>query len=180
MSDGARGRSGLALTLAVGGGLALAGASLAAWVREVRVDDVAGVPIASETVTLGVALAPLALPLGVAAAALGVGLVLRHPALRRALGAVLVLLGAAALVAVGLGVVDGLALGEGVEAGAVLAVTAGIAVTASGVLAVRRAPPPPTLPPRYDLDADDADAEWRLASVEDEAEIRTEDEGDRP
>jgi hypothetical protein len=161
------GRTGAALALGIAAGLTLAGASLAAWVREVRTEDVAGVPIEAVEVTPGVELAPLLLPLGIAAAGLAFALALPVPFVRRALGSVLILIGGLATVLAGRGIVAALALDAGVEAGAFAAVLSSIGVAAAGLLAIRpAAPPPPRLPSRYDLDEDDADAEWDLASAE--------------
>jgi hypothetical protein len=165
-----RGRGGLALVLGVGGGLALAGASLASWARQVRTDDVAGIPVDSEVVTLGVELAPLALPAGIVAAALGFALAIRVDRVRRAVGALLVLAGGFGLVVVARGGVAAAELGA-LGSGTIVAGVSAVAVAAAGLLAIRpTAPPPPALPARYDLDADDADREWDLASVEEEDE----------
>jgi hypothetical protein len=155
--------------LGVTGGLVLAGASLAAWVQQVTVSDVAGVPIETVAVTLGVELAPLALPLGVAAAALGFALALRAPRVRRVVGAALLVLGVFALLVVGRGIVAGLALQAGIGTGAVVAALGAVAVASAGAVAIRPgAAPPPSLPARYDIDAEDDDREWHLASADDE------------
>jgi hypothetical protein len=165
-------RRGLSAALGVAGGLVLAGATMAAWVREVRVDDVGGVPIESAAVTPGVELAPFALPLGLAASVLGFALLLRSPRVRAPLGVLLLVAGLAALADVVRGILAGLTMLLGLESGAYAALAAALAVVAGGVLALLpAAPPAPALPARYDLDADEADAEWELASVEDDPEV---------
>jgi hypothetical protein len=164
---------GAAVGLGIAAGLSLAGASLAAWVRDVRVDDVAGVPIETVATTPGVEVAPLLLPVGIAAAAVAFGLAVRSRGIRSAVGAVLVLLGGLGTVLAAQGLLAALDLGGDVEPGAVAAVLAGPAIAVAGILGLRpgRARDQDAgggLPARYDLDADDADAEWDLASAEDE------------
>ncbi len=168
-----RSRAGLALILGIGGGLCLAGSTLAAWVRLVTVDEVAGVPLESQSVTLGTELAGAALPIGLAAALLAFGLVLRRPRLRRVLGAALLLLGVAGLVVVGRGIAAATAEEGDMAAAPVVAAVAAAAVTAAGVEALlrRAAQPAPALPPRYELEGDDEDEEWRIASGEDPPEV---------
>ncbi len=167
----ARGRAAAGLVLGVGGGLALAGSAVAEWVSvpadravgEVRVPDED--PVTGAEVAAG--LLPLGLVVGLAALALG-------PARgwgRRVVGALLLAGALAAGVHGGLGLAaapDG-DLGAGVGA-----LGLGVALTgAAGALALRP-DPPPDLPARYDLDADDASDEWRLASGE------APGEGDQP
>jgi hypothetical protein len=165
----ARSRSGLGLVIAMVGGLGLAGASLAGWVQRVRTDDVAGVAVETVDVTLGVALAPLALPLGIVAAVLGFGLAVRREVVRRGVAAALLLVGLAALISVGIGVLRAVGLEGEVSTGAFVAVLAALAVAGAGVLALRpSSSAPPSLSARYDLDADDEDREWDLASADDE------------
>lgn len=167
MSGG--GRAGLGLALAISGGLLLAGASMGAWARETRIDDVAGVPIESTLPTPGVELAPLTLPLGILAAALGFGLAVRVPAIRRTLGALLLLVGGLALVLAARGAVLALELGDRLEPAGGAALIAALAVAAAGLVAIR-APSTSSrgLPARYDLDVDEADREWDLASAEED------------
>lgn len=162
-----------ALVLAIVGGLGLAGASLAAWVQRVRTADVAGVPVEAVEITLGVELAPLPLPLGIIAAVLGFGLAVRRDVVRRGVGAALLLVGAAALVSVGVGIAGAVGQEGDLSTGAYTAVAMAVVVAGAGLLALRPATAaPPTLSPRYDIDADDDDTEWDMASVEDDPEDR--------
>ena len=158
----ARGRAVAGLILGVAGGLALAGAAVAEWVAVPADREVGAVTVPDEETVAGAELAPALLPLGLATGVLSLVLALAQGRARRALGAVLVL---AALAAAAHGV-NGLVGSPAGELGAGPVVLGlGVAVTAlAGMLGLRPGSPP-TLPARYDLDADDADDEWRIASA---------------
>lgn len=159
-----RARAGASVLLAAAGGLTLAGGTAATWVRSETVREVGGVAVTDVATTSGLELAPQGLALGLAAAVAGlVLLALRGPA-QVAVGVVLAVGG---LVAIGFVVAGVAAAPEGRPAGGGLAAAAGaVAVTVSGLLVLRPAPPP-RLPGRYDLDRGaEAGDDWGLASAE--------------
>lgn len=167
MSAGDTGRVGAAVLLGLVGGLLLLGGTTASWVAERSVEDVAGVPIESVGVRSGAEFAPVALPVGLAGVAVSLALALPVAGVRRLLGISLVLLGGGAAIAVVLGALRAAELGLGLEPAVVAAVAGAVAVAAAGVLSLRPAPAP-QLSARYDLDAQDPDDEWDLASAEDD------------
>ena len=77
------------------------------------------------------------------------------------------------LVVVGRGIAAATAEEGDMAAAPVVAAVAAAAVTAAGVEALlrRAAQPAPALPPRYELEGDDEDEEWRIASGEDPPEV---------
>jgi hypothetical protein len=162
MTEETQGRSTLAVLLAVAGGLVTAAGSVAPWLRFQTEREVAEVVLPEVETVEGLALAPALLPLGLAAAIAGLSLlVLRGRAQQAA--AVLVLVagvGAGVLIVAGLA---GAEAGGEIASGAVLAVLGALLLVAAGTLGMRPARPA-RLPARYDLDDDDTDDEWRLAS----------------
>jgi hypothetical protein len=160
-------RVGAAVLLGIVGGLLVLGGTTASWVAERGVEDVAGVPIESVEVRSGAEFAPVALPAGLAAVVVSLALALPVAGLRLVLGVSLVLLGGAAGVALAIGAVEAAGLGLGLEPAVIAAATGAVAVAAAGVLSLRPAPAP-RLSARYDLDAEDPDDEWDLASAEDD------------
>lgn len=167
MSDGGGGRVGAAVLLGLVGGLMLLGGTTGAWISERVVTDVAGVQIETVEVRSGAEFAAVALPLGLAAVVASLALALPSSRVRRALGIGLVLAGLVAAIAVGLGAVEAARVGLGLEAPVVAAAAGAMGVTAAGLLSLRAAAPP-RLSARYDLDAEDPDDEWDLASADDE------------
>lgn len=168
MSAAARGRIVLAVLLAVTGGLATAGGAAGVWVREEVRRDIGGVPVTEVETLGGMAVAPRLLPLGLAAALAGLGLLVARGRLQQGVAVVLLLAGVAAGALVGVGLLD--LAGEGaLGAGVAFAGLGAAGVVAAGVLGLRPARPA-TLPARYDLDADDTDDEWRIASDDEDGE----------
>jgi Tryptophan-associated transmembrane protein (Trp_oprn_chp) len=163
----------VAVLLVVLGGLALAGAGSAEWVRREQVRESGGVVIPEVSVTPGTELAGASLPLGVVASAGGMVLLGRRRWWRRVLAAGLAATGAAGLAAVAAGALAAARLpgsvtsAPAVGAGGALAVlVGGLAVLLDGQVRA------PALGPRYSVDPEDVDdaehAEWRLASQEDD------------
>lgn len=156
-------RATLALLAGIAGGLVLAGSTTADWFAQRGQRKVGGVPVPADDGVAGGELAAELLPLGLAAAAVALVLVVGRGWVRRLAGGVLVLLAAASLWPI----VQPLLAGRAGEpaAGIAVAVAGVVLIAGAGVLGLR-SQPPPRLSARYDLDADDADDEWRLASVE--------------
>jgi tryptophan-associated transmembrane protein len=155
------------LVLAVLGGLLLAGGTVASWVVAEGTRQVAEVSVPDARQTTGVAFAPLAVPVGVLAALCGLALALR--AGRRAVGAVIALLGIIGAVALAVGLIQALADAGQLTIGPAVAAAGAGGLIAAGWLAVRR-PPRPDLPSRYTVEAarQASDHEWQLASEESE------------
>jgi hypothetical protein len=167
MTGETRGRSTLAILLGAAGGLVTAGGSVAPWLRFEIEREVAEVVLPEVETIEGLALAPALLPLGIAAALTGLSMLVLRGRAQQAAGALLLLAGLAAglLIAAGLAGAD---TGGEVAAGAVFAGLGALLLLAAGALGLRPARPA-RLPDRYDLDADDADDEWRLASGDEDA-----------
>lgn len=155
------GRAALALLAGVVGGLLLAGSTAAEWFAVAESREIGGVPVPGEGGVAGGRVAAELLPLGLVAAAASLALGVLRGRLRRLAGAALLALAAASVWPVARPVVGG---APGEPAAGLGAAAAGVVLlVAAGVLALR-GDPPPRLSARYDLDADDADEEWRLAS----------------
>jgi len=158
------GRATLALVGGLTGGLLLAGSTTAEWFARGGTRDVGGVPVPDDRGLAGGELAAELLPLGLAAAAVALALGVGRGWIRRLAGGVLVLLAATSLWPVARPLLSDTAGYP--TAGIAVAIAGAVLVAAAGGLALG-SQPPPGLSARYDLDVDDADDEWRLASVED-------------
>lgn len=158
-----------AVALAAGGGLVLAGATVADWLRTPVSRTVGDVVVAEEVVTPGTELAAPLVAVGLAALLAALALMVLPSAARRGAGLLLVVLGMGGAV----GVVDGLrralVLDGAIAQGPGIAGLGALLVLGGGALVVRRPRQRPALPPRFALDdAEREDDEWRLASVEDD------------
>jgi hypothetical protein len=159
-----------AVGLTVLGGLLLAGGTSASWVRDATVRDVAGVAVAAETNVPGTRLEGWLVGAGVAAVLCGLALLLPAPRLRRALAVLTAAVGLAGLAGVTRGALRAVELPGALSSGPGIAAVGALAVLAGAVLVLRRPREHPALPPRYDLDAEDASQhEWQRASVEPDA-----------
>lgn len=158
----------LAVGLAVIGGLLLVGATSANWVVAEQVREVGGVPLAEPEGTAGVELAAQGIATGVLAALGGLGLIVARGRGRRVLGALLCLVGAAAVGAVAVGVVRAVGARGGLTAAPWIAGLGAAATLTAGVVAWRRPAPLPALGDRYSIDdSTDSDiGEWGIASDE--------------
>lgn len=161
MSGG--GRAATAMLAGIAGGLLLGASTTVDWFAADASREIGGVLVPDERGVAGGRLAGELVVVGLAAGVVALGLAVVGPRLRRVAGVVLL----------GLGVVAGGLVIRGVLAdvagapttGVALAVAGALAVAAAGALALRPAARP-GLSARYDLDADDADDEWHLASVD--------------
>ena len=162
MSASGRGRVTLAVLLAVCGGVATAGGSLAPWARFEHTRDVGGVPMTEVETVSGMSYAPRLLPLGLAAALAGLALLLVRGRLQQGVAVAVTACGLAGCVLVVLGV-GNMPPDAAFGAGVALAGFGALGMAGAGALALRPAAPA-RLPDRYDLDADDGDDEWDLAS----------------
>lgn len=160
-------RATLAMLAGIAGGLALAGSTTAEWFALSGERDVGGVPVPDDRGVAGGEVAAELLPLGLAAAAVALVLAVGRGWVRRLAGAVLLLLAVASLWPVARPLATGVR-GDP-AAGIAVAVAGAVLVAGAGVLALR-SQPPPGLSARYDLDVDDADDEWRLASAEEDGD----------
>lgn len=161
------GRTTLALLAGLVGGLLLAGSTTGEWFAVAGEREVGGVPVPGGQGLAGGRVAAELLPVGLAAGVIALSLAVVRGRVRRLVGGLLL------LVAVGSAwpiVRPFLGATPGEPAGGVMAAIAGAALVAlAGGLALR-AGPPPGLSARYDLDVDDADDEWHLASGDDPEE----------
>lgn len=166
--EGTRRSPPLAVGLAVVGGLLLVGATSGNWVVAEQLREVGGVPLAEPEGTAGVQLAAQGLATGVLAALCGLGLIVARGRGRRALGALLCLLGAATLVVVAVGGARALEEPGRLTAAPWVAGLGAVATVAAGVVAWRRPAPPPALSERYSIDEAEGqdDGEWEIASDE--------------
>lgn len=157
----------VAVGLAVVGGLVLVGATSGNWVLAESVRDVGGVELVAPQGTTGLEMAPQGVAAGVLGALAGLALVVARGRGRRLIGVLLLLVGVAACVVVGIGVTRSLAEpGQLTPAPWIALVGAGM-IVAGGAVAWRRPSPPRALGDRYTLEGDEAaDDEWRLASDE--------------
>jgi hypothetical protein len=157
-----RGRASLAVVLAVVGGLATAGGAAAPWRRVEEQREIGGVLVPEVETIGGLAVVPALLPLGLAAAIAGLLLLVVRGRLQTVVAILLLGAGVTAGVLLALGIARSPRAGD-LGAGVAFAALGALLLGASGVLGARPAAPA-TLPARYDLDRDDADDEWRLAS----------------
>jgi hypothetical protein len=163
----------VALLLVVLGGLVLAGAGSAGWVRRDEIRDSGGVVIRETSVTPGTELAGASLPLGVAASAGGLALLGHRRWWRRVVAAGVAATGAASLATVAAGALSAARLPGSVTAAPAVGAGGALAVLVGGLVVLldgqARAP---ALGPRYSVDPEDVEdaehAEWRLASQEDD------------
>jgi hypothetical protein len=157
-----RGGSAAGIPLLVVGGLTLAGATTATWVRQEVTRTIADVPVTDVVTTAGVEFAPFALPLGIAAAAMGVLLLALRGRSRRASCA----LAAAAGVGAAVDVVRG-AFGAAATAGDLTsapgAAGVGAALIVAGAVLAAGSRRRPGLPDRFDIDRDAPQDEWTEA-----------------
>lgn len=160
-------RATLAMLAGIAGGLVLAGSTTAEWFALGGERDVGGVPVPDDRGVAGGEVAAELLPLGLAAAAVALVLVVGRGWIRRLAGALLLLLALASLWPVARPLVTG-ARGDP-AAGIGIAIAGTLLVAGAGALGLR-SQPPPGLSARYDLDVDDADDEWRLASAEEDGD----------
>jgi hypothetical protein len=166
MSAGGRGRVTLAVVLAVVGGLSVAGGTAAAWVRLEEQREIGGVPVAEVEAVGGLELAPALLPVGLVAAIAGLALLAARGRLQQAVAALVLLAGVASAALLAAGLAETPPEGT-LAAGPAFSGLGALALAAAGGLGLRPASPA-TLPARYDLDAEEGDDEWRLASAEDD------------
>lgn len=158
------GRTTLALLAGLIGGLLLAGSTTGEWFAVGGERDVGGVPVPGGQGLAGGRVAAELLPVGLAAGVVALSLAAVRGRVRRLVGGLLLLLAAASVWSIVRPFLDA---PPGDPASGVMAAVAGAALVAlAGGLALR-ADPPPRLSARYDLDVDDADDEWRLASGDD-------------
>lgn len=152
--------------LGVIGSLILLGAAAASWIDQPVARSIGDVAVAETRVTPGVEIAPLTVVTALAGLLCSVGLLATRRAARRTVSLLLAVTGAAAVVVVAAGIV-GLRGMDGVDTAAPwLAAVGAAAVLAAGLTGFGR--PGRRLPARYDVDVAPQDAEWRMASVDDE------------
>jgi hypothetical protein len=167
-------RAGLApFLLSSLGGLVLAAGGSADWAREEQVRDVAGVPLTEVVTTSGTQVAPELLAIGIAALLLGLVLLLVRGVGRRWLGAIVLVIGVGAAVAVGLGTLEAAGLPGRMAEGPPIAAFGALMVAAGGLAAARTPAARPRLSARYSIEGDETGDEaddWHTASVEPEDE----------
>jgi len=161
-----------AVALAAAGGLVLAGATVAPWVRASVTRTVGDVAVVEAVTVPGTDLVAPLLAVGLAALLVGLALMLLPTAARRVAGWSLVVLAAAGAVGIAVGARRAAALDGMLAEGPGVAGLGALLVLGGGLVVVRRPRERAALPARYSLDGPDAaghdDDEWRLASVEDE------------
>lgn len=161
MSGG--GRPTLAMFAGIVGGLLLGGSTTVDWFAVGAEREVGGVMIPDERGVAGGTVAAELLPVGLAVCVVALSLVVARGRLRQGAGGALLVL---AVGAAWLTLRPFLADPPGTPAaGAAMAMVGTLGAGVAGVLVLRPAAPP-SLSARYDLDTDDADDEWRLASAD--------------
>lgn len=155
------GRTTLALLAGLVGGLVLAGSTTGEWFAVTGDRDVGGVPVPGGQGLAGGRVAAELLPVGLIAGVLALALAAVRGRVRRLVGGLLLLLAASSVWPI---VRPFLGDAPGDPAAGLMAAIVGAGLVAiAGGLALRP-DPPPSLSARYDLDVDDADEEWHLAS----------------
>jgi hypothetical protein len=154
----------LAAVLVPAGGLLLAGATGADWVREEVTREVGGVPVTEVETTPGTTYAPVAFRNGLIALAGGLGMLLLRGTAKRIVGAAATALGVLGGWAVATGWREAAADPGEPSAAIAFAGIGALAVVVGGLHAAMRPAPPPTLGARYSIDEDEADDEWDAAA----------------
>jgi hypothetical protein len=149
------------------GSLTLLGGAAASWIEQPVARSVGDVAVAGTRATPGLEIAPLTVVAALAGLLGSVGVLVTRGTARRTMSLLLVVTGVAAVAIVGIGIVT-LPTTDGVRTVAPWIAAVGAAgILAAGLGGVGR-PPGRRMPARYDVDVTPQDAEWRLASADDE------------
>lgn len=154
--------SGAAPFLGIVASLLFSTAIATTWVEQMATRTVGDATVDETVTTTGMELVPLSVVAGLAAVVCGVGLLATRGAARRLAALLLTCSGIGAIAAAVAGVMRAVAMDGGLTVAPWIALPAAIALTAAGVLGL--GPPARRLPARYDVDADPADQEWRMAT----------------
>jgi hypothetical protein len=158
-------RSKVAATAPIAGitaAMVFAGGLAAAWVQQQLTRTVGDVVVDETQATTGMELVPLGVVAGLAAVVCGVGLLIIRGVGRRVAAVLLMMSGAAAVIAVALGVARAIALDGRITAAPWIAGPAAGVVMAAGALAW--GPTARRMSARYDVDAPAEDREWQMAA----------------
>jgi len=148
------------------GSLTLLGSAAAPWIEEPVARSIGDVAVAGTRATPGLEIAPLTVVAALAGLLGSVGALATKGTARRTMSLLLVVTGVFAAAVVGIGIVA-LPTTDGVRTVAPWIAAIGAAgVLAAGLTGFGR--PGRHMPARYDVDVDPQDAEWRLASADDE------------
>jgi hypothetical protein len=142
--------------------MAFTAAVASAWVEQPVTRTVGEVAVTETRTTSGMEVAPAGLIVGLVAVLFGLGVLATRGVARQMIAMILAVAGGGAVVTAAVGVSRVVAMDGRVTAAPWIAVPAGAAVVAAGVLA--RGVSGRRMPKRYDVDADPGDDEWQLAT----------------